>query len=206
METTTRIIIMAGGDQSRWDGDTPKQLVDIDGQPLLARTLEQCYKRYKTDPVIVTDNQLIAASSPVAFWDELRCRWIVESLLATAGIWREQTLVLLGDVYYTDYAFDLFSSVPRIVFGDEVEIYAVKFKRDKWEHVIMALQNSITFAETGKQTKVESGKLWHFYRYFAGIRPGVHRLESNFCLLEDDTQDFDYVSEYESFTKARLQV
>jgi hypothetical protein len=186
-------LIMAAGDNTRWNGRIPKQLAEIGGQPLIQRTYRQA-SLYRGSPIIVTHNPAIKALELNCFEPQFR-RWIVETLLSTRQLWQERTAVLLGDVIYSDYTMRLLlaNRDPLAVYGFKWEIVGLSFDSEAWGDVILALENAKHNAEKGGR-----GKLWEFYRSYCHIPlEATDYVEcSVFNEVEDYTNDIDSMQEY----------
>ena len=205
MEAITTLIV-AAGESERWHGECPKQLVDVAGEPLLTRTLRQLAALGQS-PVVVTHKPEIEAVAERCFKPQRR-RWLAETVLSTRRLWRGMTVVLLGDVVWTDEVLRRVMTAGRSprVYGNYNEIYAVAFARQDWERVIGALERAVEDAEAGGR-----GKLWQFYRALCR-RENLHRHHWDYDIFEvvpSDgtpagnhaafTQDFDTLEDYHRF-------
>ena len=60
------VLILAAGQGTRWKVNNPmriqKQLIPINGDPIIARTVKMC-RRYAEDPMVVTNDPEIVASA-----------------------------------------------------------------------------------------------------------------------------------------------
>jgi hypothetical protein len=190
------IYIFAGGDNDRWETDYPKEMAVVDGEPVLFRTIRQCKER-GIKPFVVSHKSEILGYQSELVED---CLFITNTFPTLAHAcrgfsWGEKTIFLLGDVYYTDYALNVIASVPRMVFGTEVEIFAFKFHRELNSKLGIAFSDVIF--EWGRDNA--NGKLWEVYRAFEGKKIDEHVILNDFAFIEDRTTDFDTVEEYEEF-------
>lgn len=101
----TSIIILCAGKSERWKNhlEMPKQLVPVNGLPLLHRTIRLVKKFRENNITIVTHRSDLIHPDCKSLNPEKR-EWIVASLLSSKNAWGGKTVVLLGDVYYSEKA------------------------------------------------------------------------------------------------------
>jgi hypothetical protein len=202
------VVILASGIAQRWEGIQHKQLVPIAGEPLLLRTLDQLALRCDARPVVVTHHQKIAAAvadmADAVVIDPDQRRWTVDTALCSRSEWGDPTLLLAGDVYWTDAAIDLacgFNSGGPIRYlvtqgpvGDD--ILGLWFRRRHRHRVARALNHAVQHA----QLRGGAGKLWQSYRSLCGFPLTRHLLEDMHCVrVEDESTDFDTLRDYQQF-------
>lgn len=102
-----RAFVMCAGEAERWGGylGVPKQLVSVDREPLLHRTVRELARRGVTDVFIVSENLRLGVPGATLFVPGA-CRWLVESIVSTAPLWDDENIFLLGDVWFTPDALD----------------------------------------------------------------------------------------------------
>jgi len=189
-------VTLAAGSQDRWNNGNDsmfsvKQLIEIEGETLIER-IQQQFGGY-----VVTHRPEIIEVSDLVFKPE-KNRWTVETLYSTRSLWEGQTIVTLGDVYYTDEAVNTIKSFsgPIQFFGTIHEIFAISFTdyprvtQCLTEH-ITKLQNMVTYPS--------HGKLWQLYRRYNNYSYRENKIGEYFTFIEDRTQDFDSVDELKSF-------
>jgi len=203
-------LILAAGEHERWTGEGPKHLVDVAGELLLCRTQRQL-KDLGWSFCVVTHLPELEAVSDRVFVPGLR-RWTCETLMSTAELWRDRTVVLLGDVVWPDEVLEQVLTdrqSPR-VFGNFCEIYAVSFSDANAYRVASALQRAIS-----ENCGAHTGKLWAFYRALASNEPlaiprwdkvGIfHTIPSvgtpAWAMGDQQafTRDFDHIGDYWQF-------
>ena len=207
------VVILASGVAQRWEGIEHKQLVPVAGEPLLLRTLDQLAQRCDARPVVVTHQQKIASVvadiADVVVLQPNERRWTVETALSSRGEWGDPTLLLAGDVYWTDAAIDLacnFNSggpirylVTKSGVGDD--ILGVWFRRRHRHRVARALNHAIEHAKL----RGGAGKLWQSYRSLCGFPLTKHLLEEVHSVrIEDESTDFDTLRDYQQFLKRQV--
>ena len=204
-------LILAAGEHERWKGEGPKHLVDVAGEPLLCRTQRQL--KALGWPFYVVTHLLpeLDALSERVFTPGLR-RWICETLMSTTELWRDRTVVLLGDVIWPDGVLEQVLAdkhSPR-VFGNFCEIYAVGFDSTDADRVASALQRAVSNVR-----RPNEGKLWHFYRALSGLKDlNRHQWDNQGIFLTIPsvgtpagamdpehafTRDFDQIGDYWQF-------
>ena len=203
-----RVVILASGVGQRWEAIQHKQLVDVHGQPLLLRTIEQITQHWDTRPVVMTHHERIAgAVEQVADAVELPAgerRWIVETALASRTCWGDPTLLLAGDVYWTDeaitHACELNRGGPVRFLTTECtvgqDILGIWFRRRHRHKVAKALHHARQHAFL----RGGGGKLWQAYRSLCGYPLTRHLLDTVHAVpIDDDTTDFDSLRDYQAF-------
>jgi hypothetical protein len=189
------ILILANGQQTRFGpAETPKQLVMVDGERLLDRTLRLF------GGTIIAWNPVI--QSVGKFCDIGQTAGLQETMLKALHLWGEKrTTFLFGDCYYSDAAAQtiLDCSLPyaHICRTHHSEITGKPYGETfaiSWA----ASMNEAVLAELPK-----GGTSWQLYRRMAGIEElpeDVNYLElSPRCLIriDDETDDFDSIEDYE---------
>ena len=201
------MIILCAGEQTRWgDNGNPKQLVDVGGEPLLARIVRQV-RRAGHEPVIVTHDERLTLSDRTYAPDKRR--WTVETLLSTRFLWDDRTVVLLGDVIYTRDALDKILASRELfqVFGRKelryrlvgryYEIFALSFDQSQADRVEDTLRRAVYLKEDGQ---ISWGKLRVLYEMWCGLPLGQFAHEDIvFYPIEDQTEDIDAPEDYEQF-------
>jgi len=213
----TKILILCAGDGTRWDNylGVPKQLIPINGEPLLNRTLRLlCDHGYNDIAIIAHDNRLNLKG--VEFFKPPQFRWTIETLLSTQPLWAEKTIVLLGDVFYTNQALaTILSSNQGVhVYGrhgqnlftytPHGELFAISFEEN--DHYKMKKHLNIARSDAFSGGR---GKIWEFYRSLAGFPLNEHKKPLNeqrkedeiFISIHDLTDDIDRPKEYDKVIK-----
>jgi len=205
---TPSVVILASGVEQRWEGIPHKQLVRIDGQPLLLRTLRQLAERWDARPVVVTHHKPIAKAvaklADVLALPENQRRWTAETALSSRIEWGDPTLILAGDVYWTDESLDLACGFNRggpvryVITAGPVgdEILGLWFRRRHRHRVAGALHHAVEHA----RLRGGGGKLWQSYRSLCGISLVRHKLETTHAVrIDDESTDFDTLRDYQEF-------
>ena len=201
------VLILAaesGVKQTRWaESAVPKQLIQVRGEALLARTLRLLAERGVQAPWLLTASEALA-SYPVPSWCPLQRETKAHSLLAAEAVTAAgDLLVLYSDVYYSEAAIDtiLASQGTRFygrdgrsayTFKDYGELFAVRIADTDRGRARDALERAIRFyQDTGNQS------FWSFYRLMAGLPLSDSKAIERrvFVNIHDETDDVDFVEE-----------
>jgi hypothetical protein len=116
-------MVLANGSSRRWRKDHryPKQLAEINGEPLILRTIRQLGLLNFNDIFVVTrDTQIIQAVNKEAkVWEpEGDTRWLTQTIMSTKSAWSDENFLPFGDVCWED------SVIKDIVDGMRDEFHA----------------------------------------------------------------------------------
>lgn len=211
-----RAIIMADGKARRWYasvqnklwGTKLKQLVEVDGEPIINRTVRLLKENGIDDIWITSHEEALEIEHTRRFEPEIN----FDKFYAAKGIWDiHGTVFLYGDVFYTEEAMKLILKTPvdRFCFfgqfnvspltGHGGEIYGVK---------IIGHEGFILFGEAilsvfmHKELGKGNNGAWEIYRYMCGARNvAINRNElygrAHYVEIADFTDDFDTPEHYE---------
>lgn len=215
-----RVLIFCAGEAKRWKNDRPKQLVDVDGCPLLERTVSQVRAR-GYQPIVVAHEDVFGVLDAEVFRPK-ESTYNTDSVLATRCLWGDETLCLLGDVWFSEEALDTITTAafgvkvfgrerPSTLTGGCGEIFAFRWDRANDDKVAEAMALATEHARTHprKNTGRDNfgsplGSLWQPYRALAGIDMDAHRTDATIWKEIDDwTDDFDSVEAYERWMQRR---
>jgi len=194
-----KIFILAAGESTRWKLDYPKHIAKIQNVPLIERTQKQL-KGY--DVTVVTTHLDVQKLSDKTLVPKAR-RWTVETLLSTASYWDDRkTIILLGDVVYSPAAIKTILKDDHAIriFGNGKEIFAISMKKQVYKKAVDTLWECVLRAlgeRSSHKTKSEQvGKLWDFYRLYAGHKQRKYLDDNFFTCINDYTEDIDSVNDY----------
>jgi len=181
------ILILACGKQDRFTYNNYgiKQLLMVHGESLIDRMvrLSQPYQK----PVIVSWKPEL--KRPEAdYFTPVNCAYVLDTLNDCADLWTERTIVLLGDVYYTDDCFKQIMEFTGDIgfFSDLNDIFAISFS-NKFD-MKQAIKDTFEMF-LNKVPVIRFRNLW------ISLGSGW----GNLHLIYDETQDFDIDNEYEDF-------
>ncbi len=205
-----KVLVLAAGEQERWNMNVPKQIIPVfDAEPLIARTVRQVRQRMNNYPHIVSHQKCLRPYSTNYIIPSSH-RWICETLLSVAPIWgKDWTMVLLGDVIYTDGFMDtLYNHREKYhyhFYGTTSEIYGLTFTSNAV--VEKALMEVVDDAAANRSR----GKLWELYYCLSqkplpdagkGYTGGDDDLHYTYIL--DGSTDFDTQESYKEWTRQHI--
>lgn len=180
-------ISLCAGKSERFEGK-PKHCLKVDGETLIDR------QRRQFDGIRIIDNSEVGSTIATC-----------ETLMLSSHLWiRPRTIVLLGDVYYTDSVVKRIKQclLPIVFWSDEQDIFAIKFHVSEACRIIAGCQHVLS----GKIRN--NGRLWELYRYFVGFPWNAHLPDDErrfLQLVSDKTQDFDTPQEYDDFINGKMK-
>jgi len=191
---TRNVLVLCAGQASRWDRPSQKQLLQIDSETLLTRIARQ-FASSDNRFLVWHDREFPPIDGLVPFRAE-RAKWTCESLLSAESLWGDETIILLGDVYYTDLSADLIQrewAEPR-VFTDTSDVFAVTWSKEVNQTIQRALQDAIRLAPTWEKGW-NHGRLGVLFKLLTRDKACMKQW------IDDRTQDFDLYSDYEHFLR-----
>jgi hypothetical protein len=188
---SSSILVLAAGLQTRWQENGHKQLAVIQGKPLIKHTLDKT-----TNALVITHHeklQIYPHAVPSKHY------FILETLLSTQALWKQQTVILLGDVFFgkQDLQKVLEFKGEFAVFGSksQVEIFALSFSSRSHAQIKKHLHIALSDAYQGGR-----GKLWEFYHSFAGL-PLFKIGFGEYFIELSHTTDVDTIEDYDNLQK-----
>jgi len=206
-----RVLLLCAGNNEHWKSPAPKQLIRVaDNEVLIARTIRQCKTRFSgEDPLLISHLPSLRSYSHNAIFPRKR-RYAIETLFSSRPLWGEAwTIVLLGDVFYTDALINLVIDEREKhkykFYGTSTEIYACTFTDNS---LIASISEIIVcYAENGRCR----GKLWDLYYALSGVRveqSNEGRILLNeesdaehYYTVHDGSSDFDTLEQYSQWLK-----
>ena len=203
-----KAIILCNGTDAGWNGHlgVPKQLIKIDGETILARTVRQCRQRDVESVVISTSRpELKLPGVEVLELNPEPYRTKTPAGLNTVCAWAtdENTVLLLGDVRYSDSAIsevlnprDLWTFFcrfgPRYGKNEPIggEGWAVQFPAHEQGKYLRVLNYLALLDLPGQH-------FWQQYRAMNSADPLIHKILDGHVIIDDETEDFDYPGEIE---------
>lgn len=202
-----RYIIACSGAGERW-GDhlgVPKHFIKIDDEPILHRTVRLIQQNDKNCEICImafTDNYKIKDTilcKPTLF----KNHYSLPAILTSKEFWGEEdTVLLFGDVYFTDSAINTITNTksgegsPIIFFGRRQksnitlknygEIFGVYFTKKNQEVLLKVLNILHNKFETQQIPRFIT---WEVY----GFKDLVSK---SFVEIDDLTDDFDFPKDY----------
>lgn len=214
-----RAIIIAAGEGTRWGNHlgVPKHLIRIEGEPILHRTVRLLRKHGVKDVNIVakdrTDYAVAGAQVYVPLLNPKNGD--ADKFLSSRALWGEvgKTVILYGDVYFTDDAIDQIVNSPRLDWtlfcrpeGSEItgakwgECFAFSFLPMHVPAMEKALDRIVDLWQVGL---IDRNGGWELYRAMIGRKTAEirrpHIMGSNYSVIDDWTEDFDTPEDYNNF-------
>jgi hypothetical protein len=200
-----RVVIACGGREQdpKWNSHlgVPKHLAPVAGRPLLERTVEQV-GRYTGDVVVTAppDPRYQVVGADVVHPDPAASN----EYTGTRPWWSTttRTLLLLGDVYWTDAAVRLVctDTTPLRWFG---RFGASKVTAARWGEIFAVawlprhhalLDAHLAKVDAAREITRPPG--WKLYRSLHGLPMRRHRKAGDWCDIDDGTDDFDTPAVY----------
>lgn len=179
-----------------WTGDQPKEAIEIDGTPIIVRTV-RLLREYGVDPVVITHKEAVIS----AVWREARYSSVRAPCFAASVMmqtWGEYNAVFLGDVYYSEKAVHRIFSVYNFAYGNEEAIVAMRWTSKEHDSVTKAFDNVVGYFMQGKGR----GTIQQVFNSYSGfLLSDMNKIGRNLTLIEDETTDFDTVQKYEDWLR-----
>lgn len=215
---TFTAIVLAAGEGKRWNNytDVPKHLLEIDGESLIQRTTRQISAYADKTFVVGTDDSYKTEFSELFIPEKKKSPLEMHKFSSSEELWSERTVLLFGDVYYTDEAistivqdtkdFTFFlrsgpSSFTQKPYG---EIYAFSFL----DSIHRKLKESIDILLI--QHDIYSAGGWSLMRHLLGIshrsRSKDHLTKGHYIEIDDWTEDFDHPIDLDRWLEAKARL
>jgi hypothetical protein len=207
---------VAGGPGSRWGGylGVPKHLAPVCGETVLGRLVRQFAA--VGDVTIVGPSEYRMEGAGL-FVPEVR-ETDADKFMSSQELWDGRTLVVFGDVFLTDVAFNLIAGLDDVLtafgrFGPSKftgtpygELFAFNLPAADHERVKGALWELDRWHRAGR---INRSAGWELYRRLNGATLAnvrKHRRMSGPCRfveIDDWSDDFDYPEDWDSWTERR---
>lgn len=219
----TRVIIVAAGDATRWKNymGVAKHFVEVDGEPILHRTVRQLSKYPDVEVIIVgLDDRYRIEGAELFIPKKNPDNGDMDKFLNSRELWlkKGRTIILYGDVYFTNEAinriithdvdsFYLFARpINSYLSQSGAECFAISFYNAD-PMLYEAMQNCKKLFKDNVITRMGG---WEVYRAYIGIPDDMmdmHLVTSRcFDAINDWTNDFDYPEDYDRFLKRRREL
>lgn len=188
-----KYIIMAGGDGTRWGNYTgvPKHLININGEPLLHRTV-RLLKENNVENIIISAFDENYHLPGTMLHKPLSNKWETDKF--NLELIEEDICFIYGDCYLTEEAIKTIVETPTddiLVFGrnkpSEInkkeygELFAFKVKNaDKFKKCVSYIRDEVIAGRN-------RGGGWELYSHIG----------CPFILIDDRSEDFDYPKDFD---------
>lgn len=222
--TSTHAVIIAAGDGTRWGdyGGCPKHFAVVDGEPILHRTVRLLREQAPEAAIWVVgpDDRYRIEGSDLYVPTHDPEAYDADKLLCSRDLWHQtgRTVVLLGDVYFTEHAMHQILAWPSmewVLFGRAFpsvltgkpygEPFGLSFGPSEHAKHHAAIRRIVDLYRRGLLSRC--GVLEH-YRAMIGIPDsmmGVHLAGPWWVHIDDWTDDFDWPDEYQRFVARRKE-
>lgn len=212
----TRVIILAAGKGDRWNNylDRPKHLIEVDGEPISQRAVRLLKANGVKDIWLAGEYEFEGVQNYQPQRDD--DKHDANKYLDTQLIWgKVRTVLLLGDVYYTDKAMHtilndqarswrLFGrATPSKAGKDHPEPFGFSFFDYEAEQIKKAGNRA---AELFDKHKTGGAGFLYLYRALMGLPDELMDKDlygENWIDIDDETDDFDTPEDYHRFMEAR---
>lgn len=226
MKESIRAVIICAGEATRWRDfmGVPKHLIRIEGEVILHRTVRLLKEQGVDDIVIVSkdDNRYnIEGTTQYIITPNYEENADADKFLSSKGVWNTsgKTLMIYGDCYFTDKAiFRIVNACRRradwMLFCRPTES---KVTGSKWGecfcmfipsgHINLFEDKLHHIAELHKAGLIKRCGGWELYRAMTGREDsdlGKHYMTTNWYLIDDWTEDFDFPKDYQMWIKRRI--
>jgi hypothetical protein len=214
-----RVLILCAGEGSRWNNYTgvPKHQVVIEDEILVERTVKQ-FLKYTDDIVVVYNDDSYKIPGTLSYKANIKeSNNIMDKFLSSHNQWSDtKTIIVFGDVYFTDEAVDSIATNDRewcfflrrdaskITGKPWGEIFALSFNASFNKKMLENLVN-LVFMQTSSNPMFAAG--WMLLGYLLK----VERIEKiftpengySYVSIDDWTDDFDYPQDYDCWIDNR---
>lgn len=222
----TRYILAIAGDGSRWNNHlgVRKHFAPINGEPLILRTIRQIRQFDKDAEIYIGQNPKYKVSIPdVTIYDGTTYKKGAESdrYFASTPFWNREgrTVLIWGDVYFTDDAVEKLTKLSDTwlrygrVGGSSLkgwgEEFAISFNPEHQDLVFKSCKKVEKLSlEVGHQLYgaiylamlgVSDSDIVNYSA--SGLKPNL----GNMVEINDETDDFDFPSDYDKFVVASVK-
>jgi len=214
-----RIIIIAAGDATRWGNymGVPKHYAVINGEPIIQRIVRLLLERGQDDVWVVSKGYQIPGVH--AYRPKLNPdNHDADKFISSSSLWakKKRTIVMYGDVYFTEQAIDT-------ILADETPLYrmfcrptgnkrfnyphgecfALSFYPVDHEFVMYCLNRLVHLYRADVVDRIGG---WELTRLMANVPIGQMNKHKkwldNYIVIDDETNDIDYPSDFENVKAA----
>jgi len=211
-----KYIIMCGGNYNLWN--KPKQLIEINGEPIVCRTI-RLLRKYGIDDIAISSNNPIfnQFGVPVLHHDN---KWEVSGLGQVNGTWVNAfyptdapVCYLLGDVVFSKYAIKkiINTETDGIEFFASAPPFSPLYPKRYAEPFAFKVVDTKYFRRCiDKVKEYEKAKkfhrppiAWELWQVIKGTELNVIKYD-NYIVINDYTCDIDWEGEAEYFENLEI--
>jgi hypothetical protein len=220
---TTRAIIIAAGEATRWNNylNTPKHLISIEGEILLERTVRLLIQNNIKDIFVVgPDDDRYKVEGSKLYVPTKNLNYAdADKFLNSESLWNTEgrTLVLYGDVYFSDNCIEQvvnYTNTDWTLFcrftescctgsvGGECFVQSF-YPNDIDRHK----ENLLYIAKLSNEGILRRCGGWEHFRAMNGVTgSNLNKKKyrfNNAVVIDDWTEDFDYPADYDMWIENR---
>jgi hypothetical protein len=211
--TDAKFIVGCAGPAQRWANHTgvPKHLVQIDGVPILHRTVSLLKEFGATDISILAIDERYRVEG-TRFIAPTETAFKNTALGHSAEHWSstKDSVVILGDVYFSE------EGMRKIVShqGERInwfgrrgagrsekrwpEIFAISIPPHCHQELLASFPHVSREFEEGR---IKRATGWECYRFLHNLPMDENLFSEDFTDIDDETEDFDWPADYEQWIK-----
>lgn len=225
-----RIIIIAAGEGTRWGNyqGVPKHFVEIDGEPIIKRTVrllnQDKYKDKNLEIYVVGPNKKYSIPGSKLFIpNQDPSNGDLDKFMNSRELWsnNKKTYIIYGDVYFTEIGMDFIINNPNNHFTLHCRPFASNYTGTSWgecfalsfdygynKKLDRAFQRIKELFKKGVLTRMGG---WEVYKimlndlYPEDMMKRHWLTGHNINTIDDWTDDFDYQPDYDRFIKRRKE-
>lgn len=206
-------IVIAAGQATRWDDyrGTPKHLVEVDGEPILHRTVRLLRRHIDTVWVV-------GPNDPRYHHHDGRTYTVTpgpsdaDKFYSSRDLWDGHTLIVYGDCYFTEDAIDTICA-PVQDWTLYCRPHGSAITGSRWgecfayslpAHTLDTFRSTLVWL-AGMHELQEIGRCggWELYRALCGEDLHNHVMYDHHIVIDDWSEDFDYPADYELWCHRR---
>lgn len=214
-----RIIIIAAGDATRWNNymGVTKHYAVIKGEPIIERTVRLLLERGQSDIWVASKDYGIDGAHN--YRPKLNSRnHDADKFISSNELWhdKKRTIVIYGDVYFSEAGIDAILNHDTALYrlfcrptGNEDlgypygECFAISFHPQDHKLLMYNLKRLVHLYRADVVSRIGG---WELTRLMANVPIGEiddHKdWLVNYFVIDDETNDVDYPSDYENVKKA----
>lgn len=214
-----KAIIIAAGKATRWNNylGVPKHFIEIDSEPIIARTVRLLNKYNVADISVVAndDRYDIPGSSLYKPAINYADNADADKFLSSRELWSKtgRTLVLYGDCFFTEEAIETIVNYNVREWTLFCRPHKSKITGAKWgecfcqsfypEHIEAHEKALYRIVNLYKRKVINRCGGWEHYRAMMGRPDNMvrlpHTMSTNYVIIDDWTDDFDNPDDYNNW-------
>lgn len=192
----------------------PKQLIEINGEPIICRTI-RLLKENGVKDILISSNSKLFDNLGVERYNPINNHY---DGTKESGYWldafpveilNKPTCYLFGDVYYTENAIKkiIETKVKENTFFCQFENKCEKYKKEWDEPLAYKVVDLDLFKESINKVKLQRDNywrepiVWELYRVMNNQDIGTHIMTKNYIAINDESCDVDFENEVEELKK-----